>query len=158
MVASKKLRSFVQKVLSKSRQSLQGSSQSAGSSSCSLESASLASSRRSWGSLPDAHYDSEDECSSPLPDVPAGCLPVYVGNERRRFVIHTSYLKHSVFRELLAKSEEEFGFKCEGGLRVACKPEVFEHLLWWLEGATAQSAEDAELIVSDRSNPQGARC
>ncbi len=77
-------------------------------------------------------------------DVPAGCLAVYVGEERRRFVIETCYLKNQVFRALLAKSEEEFGFEFEGGLRIACCPDVFEHFMWWLEGAPAHSSLKSE--------------
>lgn len=95
--------------------------------------------------MADIHgYDSDMECSSAPADVPAGCLAVYVGKDRRRFVIPASYLTNSVFRALLAKSEEEFGFCCDGGLRIACTPDVFEHLLWWLEGATPEFVEDFE--------------
>lgn len=83
----------------------------------------------------DLDCDCEDECwSSPPEDVPAGCLPVYVGEERRRFIIPTSYLTNSSFQALLAKSEEEYGLRCEGGLRIACPPDAFEHLLWSLQG------------------------
>lgn len=143
MAASKNLNGLVKKVLhfsvlhnSKSG-SLRHRSSSVSSISC--DEPSLGSSGRSWESLADhVDYNGEPgECSSAPADVPAGCLAVYVGKERRRFVIHTSYLNNNVFRELLAKSEEEFGFKCEGGLRIACSPDVFEHLLWWLEGAHA---------------------
>ena len=81
--------------------------------------------------------DRDDECcSNPPQDVPAGCLPVYVGEERRRFVIPTSYLTNNTFQALLAKSEEEYGLRCEGGLRIACPPDAFEHLLWSLQGYT----------------------
>lgn len=81
--------------------------------------------------------DCDDECcSNPPQDVPAGCLPVYVGEERRRFVIPTSYLTNNTFQALLAKSEEEYGLRCEGGLRIACPPDAFEHLLWSLQGYT----------------------
>lgn len=96
-----------------------------------------------------------DECSSASccnspGDVPEGSLAVYVGHERRRFVIPIPYLTNSVFQALLAKSAEEFGFRCDGGLRIACAPDVFENLLWWLqqEGPMSQQvpAEVAELL------------
>jgi len=83
-------------------------------------------------------------------DVPVGCLPVYVGQERRRFVIPTGYLSSSIFRALLAKSEEEYGLRCDGGLRIACAPDVFEHFLWWLEGDGTDCSE--ELMKSSCSN------
>lgn len=65
--------------------------------------------------------------------VPEGCLAVYVGPEMRRFVIQASFLYKQVFRELLRRSEEEYGFEIEGGLRIPCEAGVFEKLLWQLE-------------------------
>lgn len=86
----------------------------------------------SWGNS--QRVDNYEQCCQCLPeDVPAGCLPVYVGQERRRFVIPTAYLSNSNFRELLAKSAEEYGLRCEGGLRIACAPEAFQNFLWCLE-------------------------
>ncbi|XP_031493258.1 auxin-induced protein 6B-like [Nymphaea colorata] len=65
--------------------------------------------------------------------VPKGCLAVYVGEGMRRFVIPLSYLNHSIFRALLKKAEEEFGFSTNGGIRLPCQPLLFEHILWLLE-------------------------
>jgi SAUR family protein len=152
MAPSKKLTKFLSKVLHVSLPRHKASfSRHSSATTNSFDASSLGiNSGRSWGSMGDIHngshggfhgYDSDVECSSPPADVPAGCLAVYVGKERRRFVIPTSYLSNSVFRALLAKSEEEFGFCCDGGLRIACAPDVFEHLLWWLEGATPEVGE-----------------
>ncbi|KAG0590196.1 hypothetical protein M758_1G078300 [Ceratodon purpureus] len=66
-------------------------------------------------------------------DVPAGFLVVYVGEERRRFVIKAKVLKHETFRVLLEKSAEEFGYKHEGGLIIACDVAFFQHLLQLIE-------------------------
>uniref|UniRef100_A0A0C9RY09 TSA: Wollemia nobilis Ref_Wollemi_Transcript_4547_918 transcribed RNA sequence n=1 Tax=Wollemia nobilis TaxID=56998 RepID=A0A0C9RY09_9CONI len=79
-------------------------------------------------------YDSDEECCrrppSPPPDVPEGYLAVYVGSEeRRRFIIPTSYLSLPVFRTLLDKAEEEFGFDHKGGLTIPCEIAVFEDVL-----------------------------
>jgi SAUR family protein len=142
MTKSKKLNQFLKKLLHMSRYDIQTLSRSSikGLSSTSSEfSRSWGSSNRSAGydSVVDANSDCKEECwSSPPQDVPAGSLPVYVGEERRRFVIPMSYLSNNIFRALLEKSEEEYGFRCEGGLRIACSPDVFEHFLWWLEGET----------------------
>lgn len=65
--------------------------------------------------------------------VPEGCLAVYVGPEMRRFVIQASFLYIEVVRELLRRSEEEYGFDIAGGLRIPCEAGVFEELLWELE-------------------------
>eukprot|EP01018_Ginkgo_biloba_P019961 Gb_12165 [translate_table: standard] len=61
-------------------------------------------------------------------DVPKGHLPVYVGNARSRFIIPTTYLNHPLFRALLQKAEEEFGFDHPMGLTIPCDEIVFEHL------------------------------
>ncbi|KAL6655522.1 hypothetical protein ACP70R_006348 [Stipagrostis hirtigluma subsp. patula] len=79
---------------------------------------------------------SDDEgCHSPQapPDVPRGYCPVYVGPEQRRFVIPTTYLGHPVFRLLLEKAEEEFGFRHEGALAIPCDTEAFKYILQCVE-------------------------
>lgn len=80
--------------------------------------------------------DSDEEtCPSPEPpaDVPKGYLAVYVGQELRRFIIPTSYLSHSLFKVLLEKVEEEFGFDHSGGLTIPCEIETFKFLLKCME-------------------------
>lgn len=77
-------------------------------------------------------------------DIPQGYLAVYVGNERKRFVISTKYLSHQIFQALLKRSEEEFGFDHQGGLTIACEPVLFEHLLWLL-GTNSPAATTAHL-------------
>jgi hypothetical protein len=70
---------------------------------------------------------------SPPYDVPRGFLAVYVGREKKRFVISANYLNHAIFRMLLEKSAEELGFEHKGGLPIACDASFFEHLLWLIE-------------------------
>ncbi|KAK4775343.1 hypothetical protein SAY86_010278 [Trapa natans] len=76
----------------------------------------------------------------PPPDVPKGYLAVYVGEELRRFVILT-YLSHLLFKVLLEKAEEEFGFDHTGGLTIPCEIETFKYLLKCMENHTR--ADDA---------------
>ncbi|KAI4299851.1 hypothetical protein L6164_033273 [Bauhinia variegata] len=78
----------------------------------------------------------EDSChgpDGPPPDVPKGYLAVYVGPELRRFIIPTSYLSHSLFKVLLEKTAEEFGFEQCGGLTIPCEIETFKYLLKCME-------------------------
>lgn len=77
----------------------------------------------------------EESCHSPEPppDVPKGYLAVYVGPELRRFIIPTSYLSHPVFKILLEKAEEEFGYNHNGGLTLPCEIETFKYLLKCIE-------------------------
>ncbi|XVF48839.1 hypothetical protein PTKIN_Ptkin03bG0220600 [Pterospermum kingtungense] len=77
----------------------------------------------------------EESCHGPNapPDVPKGYLAVYVGPELRRFIIPTSYLTHPVFKVLLEKAEEEFGYDHNGGLTLPCEIETFKYLLQCIE-------------------------
>ncbi|CAK9159248.1 unnamed protein product [Ilex paraguariensis] len=77
----------------------------------------------------------EDGCQSPEPphDVPKGYLAVYVGPELRRFIIPTTYLSDPLFKVLLEKAEEEFGFDHSGGLTIPCEIETFKYLLKCME-------------------------
>ncbi|CAN4096528.1 unnamed protein product [Withania somnifera] len=62
-----------------------------------------------------------------------GNLAVYVGPELRRFIIPTSYLSDPLFKVLLEKVEEEFGFDHSGGLTIPCEIETFKFLLQCME-------------------------
>lgn len=46
----------------------------------------------------------EDECN---PSTPTGYFVVYVGEERQRFAIPTSYLSHPLFKMLLEKAHSD---------------------------------------------------
>ncbi|XP_010520521.1 PREDICTED: auxin-responsive protein SAUR66-like [Tarenaya hassleriana] len=90
--------------------------------------------------------DSDEEtCHSPgaPPDVPEGYLAVYVGPELRRFIIPTSYLSHSLFKVLLEKAEEEFGFDHSGALTIPCEVETFKFLLKCMENQSKDIPEDS---------------
>ncbi|CAN6198448.1 unnamed protein product [Urochloa humidicola] len=74
-----------------------------------------------------------DSASAPA-DVPRGCCPVYVGAERRRFVVPTAYLGMPVFRRLLEKAEEEFEFHyVAGAVTIPCDTEAFKYILLVME-------------------------
>lgn len=93
--------------------------------------------------------DSDDESDDSAPDdVPEGYLVVYVGEERRRFVIKAKYLSHPVFKALLNKSAEEYGYEHKGGLEIACGVVFFEHLLYLIEtnDSSLSSLEIDELV------------
>ncbi|KAK1288748.1 Indole-3-acetic acid-induced protein ARG7 [Acorus calamus] len=77
----------------------------------------------------------EESCQSPdpPPDVPKGYLAVHVGPELRRFVIPTDYLSLPVFKVLLEKAEEEFGFDNKGALTFPIEIETFKYILQCLE-------------------------
>lgn len=86
----------------------------------------------------------EESCNSPEPppDVPKGYLAVYVGPELRRFIIPTTYLSLPVFKVLLEKAEEEFGFEHKGGLTIPCEIETFKYLLKCMENKRKVQSDD----------------
>ncbi|KAJ7536728.1 hypothetical protein O6H91_12G079900 [Diphasiastrum complanatum] len=88
------------------------------------------------------------EESFPASDIPEGHLAVYVGAEKRRYVIETKYLNTRPFRALLDKCAQEFGFSQEGGITIPCELQLFEHLLWLLNNndPAAELLEMEELI------------
>ncbi|XP_073274619.1 protein SMALL AUXIN UP-REGULATED RNA 10-like [Primulina huaijiensis] len=96
----------------------------------------------------------EDSCHSPEPppDVPKGYLAVYVGLELRRFIIPTSYLGDPLFKVLLEKVEEEFGFDHSGGLTIPCEIETFKYLLQCMENHRKEQL-DCNINAAEKSLP-----
>ncbi|KAL3623564.1 hypothetical protein CASFOL_032380 [Castilleja foliolosa] len=95
------------------------------------------------------HCDSDEDCHSlEMPnDVPRGYLAVYVGPELRRFIIPTSYLSDPLFKVLLEKVEEEFGFDHSGGLTIPCDTETFKYLLQCMENHRKEQADKKDAVV-----------
>ncbi|XP_022763127.1 auxin-responsive protein SAUR21-like [Durio zibethinus] len=65
--------------------------------------------------------------SSETTTVPKGHLAVYVGeDEKKRFIVPISFLKHPSFQNLLSQAEEEYGFNHPmGALTIPCSEEAF---------------------------------
>ena len=74
-------------------------------------------------------------------EFPKGCFAVYVGEERRRFVIPAIYLSHPIFRMLLDKAREEYGFKQREGLMLPFDVEAFEQSLWLIRRSRSASGQ-----------------
>ncbi|PRQ24091.1 putative small auxin-up RNA [Rosa chinensis] len=68
-----------------------------------------------------------DENGLPI-DVPKGHFPVYVGENRTRYIVPISFLTHPEFQCLLRQAEEEFGFDHDMGLTIPCEEVVFRSL------------------------------
>ncbi|KAK9055303.1 hypothetical protein SSX86_026385 [Deinandra increscens subsp. villosa] len=92
----------------------------------------------------------------------AGSLAVYVGSERRRFVIPTRFLNLPVFVSLLNKAEEEFGFQTTGGLVIPCDVVFFKRLLKVLErndsGFSTLDLDDFVAMFADLTIDSSAHC
>lgn len=75
----------------------------------------------SFGKKQVGGYDHEG-----LPDdVPKGHFPVYVGENRSRYIIPIAWLDHPEFQSLLQRAAEEFGFRHDMGLTIPCEEVVF---------------------------------
>jgi len=66
---------------------------------------------------------------------PHGCLCVYVGNERQRFVIKIKIFNHPLFKTLLEDVENEYGYKNDGPLCLPCDVDLFCEALVEIESA-----------------------
>ncbi|KAL8543178.1 hypothetical protein ACS0TY_003905 [Phlomoides rotata] len=70
-------------------------------------------------------YDDEEGLPT---DVPKGHFPVYVGQNRSRYIVPISFLTHPEFQCLLRRAEEEFGFDHDMGITIPCEEVVFRSL------------------------------
>ncbi|KAL8254667.1 hypothetical protein R6Q59_032888 [Mikania micrantha] len=68
-------------------------------------------------------------CSSPSTKTPIGFFTLYIGDERHRFVVPMGYLSHPLFKMLLDKSYEAFGFDQKNGLVVPCSVNAFKEVV-----------------------------
>ncbi|KAK4432574.1 Auxin-responsive protein SAUR50 [Sesamum alatum] len=85
-----------------------------------------------------SHYeyllrDNDGGASSPTPTTPTttptGTFVMYVGDDRQRFVVPTGYLSHPLFKILLEKAYNEFGFNQRNGLVVPCSVAAFQEVV-----------------------------
>ncbi|TVU03915.1 hypothetical protein EJB05_50525, partial [Eragrostis curvula] len=66
---------------------------------------------------------------------PEGCLAVYVGAARQRFVVRTECVNHRLFRALLEDAEEARGYcyAADGPLQLPCDAEAFARVVEAIE-------------------------
>ncbi|KAF8094548.1 hypothetical protein N665_0360s0050 [Sinapis alba] len=80
--------------------------------------------------------------------VPAGHVPVYVGEEMERFVVSAELLNHPVFVGLLNRSAQEYGYAQKGVLHIPCHVIVFERVVETLRLGVNETGELQELVAS----------
>ncbi|EEF32049.1 auxin-responsive protein SAUR15 [Ricinus communis] len=72
----------------------------------------------------------EDESCLSTSTTPTGFFALYVGEERERFVVPTSFLNHPLFKMLLEKSFDELnGFEQKNRLVVPCSVSTFQEVV-----------------------------
>ncbi|XP_058088288.1 auxin-responsive protein SAUR21 [Magnolia sinica] len=92
------------------------------------------------------HYDEVDDSAS-SPETPTGFFAVYVGEERRRFVVPMAFLSHPLFKMLLEKSYNEYGFEQRNGLVVPCTVPTFLEVINAMECCHGQF--DLDTLVGE---------
>lgn len=78
---------------------------------------------------------------------PKGYVPICVGTNEdtcRRFMVHIRALGDSFFGELLGKSEEEYGFRNEGVLRIPFEAQDFEE---WFIGSSNKKVKIKRMVI-----------
>ncbi|XP_047313013.1 auxin-responsive protein SAUR71-like [Impatiens glandulifera] len=60
---------------------------------------------------------------------PGGCFSVYVGPEKKRFVIKAKYANHPLFMMLLEDSEMEYGYSSQGPILLPCEVDLLYKVL-----------------------------
>nr|XP_004249437.1 auxin-responsive protein SAUR71-like [Solanum lycopersicum] len=79
--------------------------------------------------IKDNKSNEEWSLANPNSTIPIGNLAIYVGEERERFIVPTSYLSHPLFTILLEKTYNEFGFDQTNGLVVPCSVNAFQEVV-----------------------------
>ncbi|KAI4310558.1 hypothetical protein MLD38_035528 [Melastoma candidum] len=82
--------------------------------------------------------EEEEEEVQSSSGTPKGSFAVYVGEGRRRFVVPTGYLSHPLFRMLLEKSRDEFGYAQREGLVVPCSVNAFREVMSAIESCNGR--------------------
>ncbi|KAF3621374.1 hypothetical protein BC332_22914 [Capsicum chinense] len=80
----------------------------------------------------DQDQDQDHQVASPTSEKSSkkmGTFAMYVGEERERFAVPTSYLSHPLFKILLEKTYNEFGFEQTNGLVVPCSVVAFQEVV-----------------------------
>ncbi|CAK8544091.1 unnamed protein product [Lathyrus sativus] len=73
-------------------------------------------------------YEKEEEEKHPIAKK-SGVFALYVGEERQRYVVPVDYLCHPLFKMLLEKAYNEFGFQQRNGLVVPCSVLAFQEVV-----------------------------
>ncbi|RWV93423.1 hypothetical protein GW17_00044124 [Ensete ventricosum] len=66
-------------------------------------------------------------------------VAVFVGSSRRRYLVNSKHLNHPLLSALIDRS-------MHGEIRIKCEVVLFDHLLWMLENAELDAADDAATL------------
>lgn len=95
--------------------------------------------------FPHVSDDRKRSTRSCRPSTPRGYLPVYVGDEGKRYLIKAKHLNNPVILELLERWADEYGYSQSGALRLQCDAEIFESIIL-ASGASTYSGRSARVL------------
>ncbi|KAK9751192.1 hypothetical protein RND81_02G249000 [Saponaria officinalis] len=81
---------------------------------------------------------------------PKGCLSVYVGPERERFVLKVESTNHPLFKMLLEEAEMEYGYNSNGPLVLPCDVDVFVKVLYDMDADRMLAQQGCSPIIPTR--------
>ncbi|KAJ0966908.1 hypothetical protein J5N97_023825 [Dioscorea zingiberensis] len=76
-----------------------------------------------------------------------GHIFIYTTDEKR-FMIPLSYLRSSIFMQLLRMSEEEFGLPRDGPITLPCDSSCMESVISFLKSRTSKEDKERALLAS----------
>ncbi|KAI9125490.1 hypothetical protein K1719_002908 [Acacia pycnantha] len=101
------------------------------------ESAGLRTRSKSWPNLDLKVLEEKPRTKKKSREVaPEGCFSVYVGPQRKRFVIKTEFANHPLFNILLEEAESEYGYNSQGPLILPCDVHRFLKVLMEMDQET----------------------
>ncbi|CAN6472480.1 unnamed protein product [Victoria cruziana] len=90
---------------------------------------------RNWGRSEEEERGGRERSKRRV--APEGCFSVYVGPDKKRFVVKTEHANHPLFRMLLEEAESEYGFCSEGPIALPCDVDLFLRVLWEMDADEA---------------------
>ncbi|KAI4373765.1 hypothetical protein MLD38_011849 [Melastoma candidum] len=93
---------------------------------------------KSWNGI-EAYDDAGEGGGGGRRVAPKGCFSVYVGAEKRKFVVRTEFANHPLFRVLLEQAEAEYGYNSCGPIELPCDVEIFYRVLREMDGSDDES-------------------
>ncbi|KAI3447901.1 hypothetical protein Pfo_004566 [Paulownia fortunei] len=90
-----------------------------------------------------SNHDGSDSCCT-FSVVDKGHFAIYTADQRR-FVVPLAYLNHSVFRQLLKMSEEEYGLPSDGPIVLPCDSLFMDYAICLIRQGRAGDLHEALL-------------
>lgn len=94
-----------------------------------IEQVGLRTRSKSWPNLDLKVMEEKPSKKKSREVAPEGCFSVYVGPQRKRFVVKTEFANHPLFKILLEEAESEFGYNSQGPLILPCEVHIFLKVL-----------------------------